>query len=97
MTVKSVIYLFFVNTKLYFLSDKFGLVPLINREQLSFFNLELGMGVNITILIIINAILLAALFFLLFRLCKRSEEHTSELQSRGYLVCRLLLAKKDFS
>src|SRR5207253_4511603 len=26
--------------------------------------------------------------------CKRSEEHTSELQSRGHLVCRLLLEKK---
>src|SRR3712207_8608759 len=25
----------------------------------------------------------------------RSEEHTSELQSRQYLVCRLLLQKKD--
>src|SRR5258707_12154410 len=25
---------------------------------------------------------------------KRSEEHTSELQSRQYLVCRLLLGKK---
>src|SRR5690625_6702633 len=24
----------------------------------------------------------------------RSEEHTSELQSRGYIVCRLLLEKK---
>src|SRR3712207_7478978 len=28
------------------------------------------------------------------RLTKRSEEHTSELQSRQYLVCRLLLEKK---
>src|SRR3712207_8974835 len=28
------------------------------------------------------------------RLPARSEEHTSELQSRQYLVCRLLLAKK---
>src|SRR3712207_7053149 len=27
--------------------------------------------------------------------CKRSEEHTSELQSRQYLVCRLLLEKKN--
>src|SRR5258707_8838115 len=27
-------------------------------------------------------------------LCVRSEEHTSELQSRQYLVCRLLLEKK---
>src|SRR3712207_7078649 len=29
-----------------------------------------------------------------FRLGVRSEEHTSELQSRQYLVCRLLLEKK---
>src|SRR3712207_8525705 len=28
------------------------------------------------------------------RLAWRSEEHTSELQSRQYLVCRLLLEKK---
>src|SRR5690625_5323206 len=27
-------------------------------------------------------------------LSRRSEEHTSELQSRGHLVCRLLLEKK---
>src|SRR3712207_7393767 len=29
-----------------------------------------------------------------YRLAHRSEEHTSELQSRQYLVCRLLLEKK---
>src|SRR5439155_25627032 len=29
-----------------------------------------------------------------YREIKRSEEHTSELQSRGHLVCRLLLEKK---
>src|SRR3712207_7888630 len=28
---------------------------------------------------------------------RRSEEHTSELQSRQYLVCRLLLEKKNIS
>src|SRR3712207_7103470 len=28
---------------------------------------------------------------------RRSEEHTSELQSRQYLVCRLLLEKKKHS
>src|SRR5690625_5581765 len=48
--------------------------------------------------------LLALLYFLyilylheqyLFDL--RSEEHTSELQSRGHLVCRLLLDKKNLS
>src|SRR3712207_9570479 len=34
------------------------------------------------------------LSFLLFGAADRSEEHTSELQSRQYLVCRLLLEKK---
>src|SRR2546422_2327100 len=29
-----------------------------------------------------------------FSVCTRSEEHTSELQSRLHLVCRLLLEKK---
>src|SRR3712207_8898024 len=31
----------------------------------------------------------------LWRSRKRSEEHTSELQSRQYLVCRLLLEKQN--
>src|SRR5690625_5545519 len=31
----------------------------------------------------------------LTNLVLRSEEHTSELQSRGHLVCRLLLEKKN--
>src|SRR5690625_6333666 len=36
-------------------------------------------------------------FHVLFWLYRtyRSEEHTSELQSRGHLVCRLLLEKKN--
>src|SRR5690625_5570746 len=32
-----------------------------------------------------------------FRESFRSEEHTSELQSRGHLVCRLLLEKKKIN
>src|SRR5439155_14741307 len=32
----------------------------------------------------------------LCRVVERSEEHTSELQSRGHLVCRLLLEKKKY-
>src|SRR5690625_1818379 len=31
------------------------------------------------------------------RVNRRSEEHTSELQSRGHLVCRLLLDKKTYT
>src|SRR3712207_6909195 len=37
---------------------------------------------------------IAEIDLLLFRRAHRSEEHTSELQSRQYLVCRLLLEKK---
>src|SRR5207253_4850593 len=33
--------------------------------------------------------------FAAFAVAVRSEEHTSELQSRGHLVCRLLLEKKN--
>src|SRR3712207_7897895 len=38
--------------------------------------------------------LLILLFIILTSSLCRSEEHTSELQSRQYLVCRLLLEKK---
>src|SRR5687767_15477352 len=36
----------------------------------------------------------AGYWLALFSLTSRSEEHTSELQSLAYLVCRLLLEKK---
>src|SRR5687768_17974219 len=37
----------------------------------------------------------ARLLRVMLRLSARSEEHTSELQSRLHLVCRLLLEKKN--
>src|SRR3712207_7821553 len=46
----------------------------------------LGLGVNLREGV--------GLFGLWLVLAPRSEEHTSELQSRQYLVCRLLLEKK---
>src|SRR5690625_6740974 len=36
----------------------------------------------------------AVRFYQSFGFISRSEEHTSELQSRGHIVCRLLLEKK---
>src|SRR2546429_1092631 len=46
-----------------------------------------------------NPVACAALFALRRGIprCLRSEEHTSELQSRLHLVCRLLLEKKNIS
>src|SRR3712207_8566854 len=52
-------------------------------------------GRNMLAVQFFNAVLGAATAPIIF-LCarQRSEEHTSELQSRQYLVCRLLLEKK---
>src|SRR3712207_8749764 len=43
---------------------------------------------------LLGPLLLGRLFDTVGRIPMRSEEHTSELQSRQYLVCRLLLEKK---
>src|SRR3712207_8343282 len=40
---------------------------------------------------------IGAEFIRVFEEEARSEEHTSELQSRQYLVCRLLLEKKKYT
>src|SRR3712207_7534521 len=42
-----------------------------------------------------DAVVVAALDSIAWLFNVRSEEHTSELQSRQYLVCRLLLEKKN--
>src|SRR3712207_8016603 len=48
-------------------------------------------------LAIVGLTVVTSAFGILLNFCtkiERSEEHTSELQSRQYLVCRLLLEKK---
>src|SRR5690625_3600538 len=52
----------------------------------------------ITILkaLLLSPIIAFVIGFIIYSIFKvRSEEHTSELQSRGHLVCRLLLEKKN--
>src|SRR5207253_9703520 len=60
---------------------------------------NMALSVNATIRMVVRTE--AMIIFMILELarpeaaCKRrSEEHTSELQSRGHLVCRLLLEKK---
>src|SRR3712207_7610890 len=55
-----------------------------------FFKKEAGLNLNQLQLLSINKLIN-------FTKTKRSEEHTSELQSRQYLVCRLLLEKKKLT
>src|SRR5690554_7657251 len=43
---------------------------------------------------IADSLFVMAALMIVFPILNRSEEHTSELQSRPHLVCRLLLEKK---
>src|SRR5690625_7000457 len=86
-----------------YLSGGVGLVlGRINDSVRSGFATDLGIGVEtmVTRDVAINGGLGVRFVFpgdavdLVDRSGSRSEEHTSELQSRGHLVCRLLLEKK---
>src|SRR5690625_6815233 len=59
-----------------------GGVLAVPRRMVSAPGLGIGIG------------LLAGVVLAVVSIVARSEEHTSELQSRGHLVCRLLLEKK---
>src|SRR3712207_8339906 len=50
--------------------------------------------IHIRVKVRVNRADVAPINGLPWRIPRRSEEHTSELQSRQYLVCRLLLEKK---
>src|SRR5690625_5906483 len=52
-------------------------------------------GIVADIFAIIGDVPVIGLVPKILNLTFRSEEHTSELQSRGHLVCRLLLEKKN--
>src|SRR5258708_14997419 len=54
-------------------------------------DLELGSGLAAGVALVV---FLAAAAHPDFQILRRSEEHTSELQSPDHLVCRLLLEKK---
>src|SRR2546425_7226379 len=64
------------------------LFPYTTLFRSFFFASRFGVGVG-SIVLTLNVALLT--------LYTRSEEHTSELQSLAYLVCRLLLEKKKHS
>src|SRR3712207_6934102 len=49
-------------------------------------------GLNLWLIVLTTLLFFASALWTTFR-PMRSEEHTSELQSRQYLVCRLLLEK----
>src|SRR5690625_6582298 len=71
----------------YFSFDERQIHKNLSKGKKSTFNVIFGLATRCA---------LNVLFFPLDRflcICLRSEEHTSELQSRGHLVCRLLLEK----
>src|SRR3712207_7381626 len=58
--------------------------------------LEIGVAATKTFLAQVAVLYLLGLRLAELHGTLRSEEHTSELQSRQYLVCRLLLEKKNY-
>src|SRR3712207_8263677 len=64
-----------------------GIVPFAYREKNYVHALQWGIGLELFLLS-------RDPWRLVLSTDHRSEEHTSELQSRQYLVCRLLLEKK---
>src|SRR5690554_7297610 len=53
-------------------------------------------GMAFDVAVHVGSLLAVLLYFRKDILQLRSEEHTSELQSRPHLVCRLLLEKKNY-
>src|SRR3712207_8938405 len=71
------------------------LLPEVRQEELAPARaLQLGVGAHHVDAAAVELLAVRLHLRGLDDLLRRSEEHTSELQSRQYLVCRLLLAKK---
>src|SRR5690625_2283231 len=81
-----------------------GIEISISSSKIFFGEIPVAPGKLALVIIIISILIKEVLFHYKYHLGKkynssaliseRSEEHTSELQSRGHLVCRLLLEKK---
>src|SRR5437870_7809087 len=73
-----------------------GLLRLAGRAVRGTFGFEISIAGHLTrfLLHVTLGLLDFAFHLVLVHGAPRSEEHTSELQSRGHLVCRLLLEKK---
>src|SRR3712207_8683059 len=64
------------------------------REGLSAALVQTNIAFDASFVLAFTAVMERTVFKYSDRGYRRSEEHTSELQSRQYLVCRLLLEKK---
>src|SRR5690625_6329214 len=79
------------------MSPLFPYTTLFRSVLIFYFAQQIVAGVFVFIAFILYVAILLASSLEAFVLAMRSEEHTSELQSRGQLVCRLLLEKIKYS
>src|SRR5690625_6161855 len=77
------------------LLEKYLMGPMGKIASLRFVRAIMAAGMaSIPLVIVGSMFLVLNVLPQTFTFLERSEEHTSELQSRGQLVCRLLLDKK---
>lgn len=68
--IKGLIYFNFMDIKIKFFGDWLGFVPLINKKQMSMFNLEFDMAISTPVLIGINLAIFLGLLAVYFRSIK---------------------------
>src|SRR5690625_7097051 len=81
----------------YFYANKFTIAGMgedFSRSLGLNYRQIVNIGLIISALVTASVVLSVGVIPFLGLIIPRSEEHTSELQSRGQLVCRLLLEKK---
>lgn len=69
VVIKIIIDNYFIDTK-FFLTERFGFRPFLNRDQLSIFNKELNMNLGLGVLILLNLIVILAIVLLMHVLKK---------------------------
>src|SRR5690625_5936677 len=84
-------------TKLFLICASFGFIAVLLSSKIRYKRVEESPHKSTTVKFDIfeKTALQPSILLFFITVTFRSEEHTSELQSRGQLVCRLLLEKKN--
>ena len=83
--IKCIIYFNFMHNEIVFFDNKIGFKPYINKDQLSIFNNELDLKLNLITLILINIVALV-LLFITYKYVKNKEYTNRYFKNSFYLL-----------